>query len=63
MEKVWRIYEVIDCVTGELLKKEDRKNYITVSIETTKNKINGQTVEITRRIVKHNGQTNLFENY
>lgn len=59
MEKVWRIYEVIDSETGELLKKEDRKNYITINTEVSKTKQNGYTIETTKRIVKHNGQQKL----
>jgi hypothetical protein len=54
--KIYRIYEVIDSETGELLKKENRKNYITINTEVSKKKENGYTIETTRRIVKHNGQ-------
>ena len=60
-DKIWRVYEVIDIETGELLATEKRKNYITV--ETTKNKYknkNGQKIEQTTRYVKHNGQTRLW---
>ena len=34
-DKIWRVYEVIDIETGEMLSTEQRKNYITVEI--TKN--------------------------
>lgn len=56
MVKVWRIYEVVDIDTGELLKKDQRKNYITIKTEVTKTEENGYKIETTRRIVKHNGQ-------
>ena len=59
MEKVYRIYEVVDIDTGELLKKDQRKNYITVSVEKTKTKENGYIIERTKRIVRHNGQQKL----
>ena len=59
MEKVYRIYEVVDVDTGELLNKDQRKNYITVSVETTKSKENGKIIERTKRIVRHNGQQGL----
>ena len=60
-DKIWRLYEVIDIETGELLKIEQRKNYITVEITKTItiNKY-GQKIETTRRYVKHNGQTRLW---
>ena len=60
-DKIWRLYEVIDIETGELLTAEKRKNYITV--ETTKKIYKneyGQTIERTTRYVKHNGQTRLW---
>ena len=59
MEKVYRIYEVVDVDTGELLNKDQRKNYITVSVETTKSKENGKIIERTKRIVRHNGRQGL----
>ena len=61
-DKIWRVYEVIDIETGELLQSEKRKNYITVNITKTKIKNEyGQTIETTRRYVKHNGQTRLWD--
>lgn len=59
MKKIWRIYEVVDIDTGELLNKDRRKNYITISTEITKTKENGYIIERTKRIVKHNGQTTI----
>lgn len=54
--KVWRIYEVIDVESGEILNKDQRKNYITVSKETIKTKNNGYIIETQRRYVRHNRQ-------
>lgn len=55
-KKTWRIYEVIDLDSGEILSKENRKNYITDRIEVVKTEKNGYKIEETRRYVKHNGQ-------
>ena len=61
-DKIWRVYEVMDIETGELLQSEKRKNYITVEITKTRIKNDyGQTIETTRRYVKHNGQTRLWD--
>ena len=61
-DKIWRLYEVIDIETGELLKTEQRKNYITVEItkKIEKNEY-GQKIERTTRYVKHNGQQRLWD--
>lgn len=62
MEKIWRIYEVIDIDTGEIMntKHYDKKNYLTIKIEKNEYKDKGYKIEVTRRIVKHNGQQKLF---
>ena len=60
-DKVYRIYQVVEESTGMVLPKNLRKNYIT--IRTEKNEYTnefGQKIEITTRIVKHNGQYELF---
>ena len=60
-DKVYRIYQVVEETTGLILTKEFRKNYITIKIE--KNEYTnefGQKIEITTRVVKHNGQQELF---
>lgn len=60
-DKVYRIYQVVEESTGMILPKELRKNYIT--IRTEKNEYTneyGQRIEVTTRIVKHNGQQELF---
>ena len=58
--KTYRIYQVVDEETGEILKKENRKNYITIKTEVTNEKGNGNNIETTTRIVRHNGQKQLF---
>ena len=57
MEKTWRIYDVVDIDTGELIKKDHRKNYKTLKIEKNVRIERGYRIETTTRIVKHNGQT------
>ena len=61
-DKIWRIYQVVDIETGEIINKEKRKNYVTVNtiVNTTINN-NGQKIETTTRLVKHNGQTRLWD--
>lgn len=52
---------VVDVETGEILSnwKHDKKEYITVKIETKKIYNNGTNWIKTERHVKHNGQTKL----
>ena len=60
-DKVYRIYQVVEESTGNILPKELRKNYITIKIEKNEyTNERGQRIEVTTRIVKHNGQTELF---
>ena len=59
-DKVYRIYQVVEESTGEILPKELRKNYITIRIEKNEYKNeHGQSIEVTTRIVRHNGQQQL----
>ena len=58
--KTYRVYQVVDIETGEILKKENRRNYITIKTEITNEKRNGYNIETTTRIVRHNGQIQLF---
>lgn len=60
--KIWRLYEIIDEETGEVLnsKKYDKTNYITIKHEKTIRDEKNYRVETTRRIVKHNKQQRLF---
>lgn len=60
--KTYRIYEIIDEETGELMnsKKYDKKNYITIKHEKTITNEQNYRLETTRRIVRHNGQQKLF---
>jgi hypothetical protein len=60
--KTWRIYEIIDEETGEMMnsKKYDKKNYITIKTEKTIKDEQNYKIETTRRIVRHNGQQKLF---
>ena len=60
-DKVYRIYQVVEESTGLILEKKLRKNYITIKVE--KNEYTnefGQRIEVTTRIVEHNGQKELF---
>ena len=60
-DKIYRIYQVVEESTGLILDKKLRKNYITV--KTEKNEYTnefGQRIEVTTRIVKHNGQQEIF---
>ena len=60
--KVYRIYQVVEESTGMILEKKLRKKYITFKIEKNEyTNENGQRIEITTRIVKHNGQQELFD--
>lgn len=61
-EKIWRIYEIIDEETGEMMdsKNYDKKNYITINTEKTIENGKYYKVEKTKRIVRHNGQQKLF---
>jgi hypothetical protein len=61
-EKIWRIYEIIDEETGELMnsKNYDKKNYITIKTEKSITDEKYYKIETTRRIVRHNGQKKLF---
>lgn len=61
--KTWRIYEIIDEETGEMMnsKKYDKKNYITIKTEKTIKDEQYYRVETTRRIIRHNGQQKLFD--
>ena len=60
-DKVYRIYQVVEESTGLILTKEFRKNYITIKIEKYEYKNeHGQSIEVTTRIVEHNGQQELF---
>ena len=55
-DKVYRIYQVVEESTGMILPMELRKNYVTIKIEKNEyTNENGQRIEITTRIVKHNG--------
>ena len=57
-DKVYRIYQVVEESTGEILPKELRKNYITIRIEKNEYKNeHGQSIKVTTRIVRHSGQT------
>ena len=58
--KTYRVYQVVDIETGEILKKENRRNYITIKTEVTNEKRNGYNIETTTRFVRHNGQKELF---
>lgn len=60
--KTWRIYEIIDEETGEMMnsKNYDKKNYITIKTEKTYKDEQNYRIETTRRFVKHNGQHKLF---
>ena len=62
MEKIWRIYEVVDIETGELIntKLYEKKEYITINTEKTIKDEKYYKVETTRRYIKHNGQQRLF---
>jgi hypothetical protein len=62
MEKIYRIYEIVDIDTGEMLKPsyETKKNYITVKIEKNVENKGNYKIEYTKRIVRHNGQQQLF---
>ena len=59
-DRIYRIYQVVEESTGMILEKKLRKNYVTIRIEkneyTNENK---QKIEITTRVVKHNGQTSI----
>ena len=60
-DKVYRIYQVVEESTGLILEKNLRKNYITIKVEKNEyTNENGQRIEVTTRIVKHNGQKELF---
>ena len=56
MKKVYRVYEVIDEETGEILPKEKRINYKTIRNEISRRTEGDYEIETTRRIVRHNGQ-------
>ena len=59
-DKIYRIYQVVDETTGIIIEKKLRKNYITIRIEKHEyTNENGQKIEVTTRVVKHNGQTSL----
>lgn len=62
MEKIWRIYEVVDIETGELIntKLYEKKEYITINTEKTIKDEKYYKVETTRRYIRHNGQQRLF---
>ena len=62
MIKTYRIYEIVDIDTGEILKAnhETKKNYITIKIEKNVERKQNYSIEYTKRIVRHNGQQKLF---
>ncbi len=60
--KTWRIYEIVDIETGEIIRPnyETKKNYITIKIEKNVENNGSYRIEKTRRLVKHNGQQRIF---
>lgn len=60
--KTWRIYEIVDIETGEIIipNYETKKNYITIKIEKNVENNRYYKIEKTRRLVKHNGQQRIF---
>jgi hypothetical protein len=62
MEKIYRIYEIVDIETGEILKAnyETKTNYKTIKIEKNVENKGKYKIEYTKRIVRHNGQQQLF---